>query len=560
MNKINYAPLYISLVALLSGNTAADDRFDNYHFDARTPAAGGTIYEANHDHRGIPLDLEMSTEVSVELMDRINLALPERRDVRDADVSLITDDAGGNITMRETGDVFVTFLHEGAGYKNSFGYIAYPVNDPPQTPEEIEHTIVFPNASYPWAGGSDAGLRTGDQVYLGRFEAGTRISFFVVSNGWTTEGVRPNWDHWVFYTLRGLNPETAEDDLNAHTVLLYDPDEEKVVLGMEDIKRTNDGCDHDFNDLLIAIESNPPEAIQSEDLLVINEVSDRDGDGVPDEEDELPDDPLGAFVASYPTADGYATLAFEDNWPWRGDYDFNDLVMRYQLDEIRDINGDVTALRGNFEMMARGAGYRAGFGYYFPELDPGLVHSATITIDDGEPMELVPEETNEGLSLVLVPDVTELGLHSHWCWYFNTQNCAEVEPTPFSIELILAEPVPQADFGEAPYNPFLYLVQHRHHEIHLPNQVPTSRVGSFFFGTRDDASNLDEGVSYLSTNGLPWALNLPVDWHHPMEHIEITDAYPEFAAWAESGGTEHKDWYLHADPTKLFLRTITFGQ
>jgi len=560
MNRINRTPLFLSLLAAMSSTAAADARFQNYLFDARTPAAGETLYEANHDDKGIPLDLELSTEISVELMDRISLALPESRDVRKAGVSLITDDAGGNITMRETGDVFVTFLHEGAGYKNSFGYIAYPADNPPQSPEEVEHTIVFPNASFAWSGGSDAGLRTGDQVYLGRFEAGTRITFFVVSDGWTTEGVQPNWADWVFYTLRGLNPETDEGDLNAHTVLLYDPDEEKVILGIEDIERTNKGCDHDFNDLLIAIESNPVEAIQSEDLLIINEVSDRDGDGVPDEEDELPDDPLGAFVASYPAADGHATLAFEDNWPWRGDYDFNDLVMRYQLDEIRDVNGDVTALRGNFEMMARGAGYHAGFGYYFPGIDPDAIHSATVSIDGGDPVELVPEQTQEGLSLVLIPNVTELGLHSHWCWYFNTQSCAEVAPTPFSFELILVEPISQAEFGEAPYNPFLHLTKHRHHEIHLPNKAPTSRVGTFFFGKFDDASEPDDDLYYLGTNGLPWALNLPVDWHHPLERVEITEAYPEFAAWAESGGTENKDWYLRADPTKLFKRTIDLEQ
>jgi hypothetical protein len=409
VKTLHRTPLFLSLLTVLSGTAAADDRFQTYHFNARAPDAGETVYQANHDNTGIPLDLELTTGVSAELMDRINLALPERRDVREAGVSLITDDAGGNITMREEGDVYVTFLHEGAGFKNSFGYIAYPANDPPASPADAEHIVVFPNASYPWSGGSDAGLRSGDQVYLGRFAAGTRITFFIVSNGWSTSGVRSNYDDWVFYTLRGLNPESAEGDLNAHTVLLYDPDEEKVVLGMEDIKRTASGCDHDFNDLLVAIESNPPEAIQTEELLVISEVADRDGDGVPDEEDELPDDPRGAFLASYPSADGHATLAFEDNWPWRGDYDFNDLVIRYQLDEIRNLDGDVTVIRGSFEMMARGAGYHGGFGFSFPGLDPAAMASAELSIDGAEPVALASEEGQRDLTLVLVPDVTVLG-------------------------------------------------------------------------------------------------------------------------------------------------------
>jgi LruC domain-containing protein len=91
--------------------------------------------------------------------------------------------------------------------------------------------------------------------------------------------------------------------------------------------------------------------------------------------------------------------------------------------------------------------------------------------------------------------------------------------------------------------------------------VPTNKVGSFFFGMFDDDSNPGAGRYYLGVNNLPWALNLPIDWHHPRERIDITQAYPLFADWAESGGTEAADWYLleNADPAKLFERTLTGG-
>jgi LruC domain-containing protein len=48
----------------------------------------------------------------------------------------------------------------------------------------------------------------------------------------------------------------------------------------------------------------------------------------------------------------------------------NDLVLRYWLREIRDSAGDVTMLRGEFQMMARGAGYDSAVGLHFPGLAP----------------------------------------------------------------------------------------------------------------------------------------------------------------------------------------------
>lgn len=44
---------------------------------------------------------------------------------------------------------------------------------------------------------------------------------------------------------------------------------------------------------------------------------------------------------------------------------------------------------------------------------------------------------------------------------------------------------------------------------------------------------------------LPWALNIPVDWNHPLEWTPISDAYPRFVPRAESGGDTGADWYLY---------------
>ena len=56
-------------------------------------------------------------------------------------------------------------------------------------------------------------------------------------------------------------------------------------------------------------------------------ITDTDNDGVADEDDDYPSDPYRAYNNYYPAQGVYGTVAFEDNWPNKADYDFNDLVV-----------------------------------------------------------------------------------------------------------------------------------------------------------------------------------------------------------------------------------------
>ena len=48
---------------------------------------------------------------------------------------------------------------------------------------------------------------------------------------------------------------------------------------------------------------------------------------------------------------------------------------------------------------------------------------------------------------------------------------------------------------------------------------------------------------YYSATNLVWMLNVPSDIPHAYETVDFTKAYPNFASWAQSGGTQNKDWY-----------------
>ena len=46
-----------------------------------------------------------------------------------------------------------------------------------------------------------------------------------------------------------------------------------------------------------------------------------------------------------------------------------------------------------------------------------------------------------------------------------------------------------------------------------------------------------------ATGNLPWVLDLPENWKHPKERIDISLAYPNFVNWVEDNSS-HSDWYM----------------
>jgi hypothetical protein len=103
-----------------------------------------------------------------------------------------------------------------------------------------------------------------------------------------------------------------------------------------------------------------PQEIQS--IVQSANTPDSDGDGISNEEDAYPLDASMAFENFYPSA-GYGTLAFEDMWPSKGDYDFNDLVVDYQFKIITDASNYLSTLSCSFIIRAIGAAYANGFGF-----------------------------------------------------------------------------------------------------------------------------------------------------------------------------------------------------
>src|SRR5690606_16931813 len=103
-------------------------------------------------------------------------------------------------------------------------------------------------------------------------------------------------------------------------------------------------------------------------------IIDTDGDGVQDSDDDYPANPELAFNNVFP-ATGFSTLMFEDLWPSKGDFDFNDIVVDYRINRITNANNKVVKIDAKFVLRAIGASYKNGFAFQFDGLAPSKVLS-----------------------------------------------------------------------------------------------------------------------------------------------------------------------------------------
>ncbi len=231
-------------------------------FAISSSMAQGYQYLGTFNADGTPDYLEeVGDIVTSTFMDTINNALPESYPVPDYNPQYLSSGFDTDIFLEEAADVWVTFVTEGAGYKNVLGFYTYDYNAiSPKKPQAEDITIIFPNVS---ASGSGGGLIPGDKVHIGTFPPGTGIGWVLLANGYQNNQVTSG--NWQLFSNESYNPEN-DTALRQHNVLLNDPAHERIILGFEDIRRDYASCDQDFNDAIFYITANPYQAIKTTNL------------------------------------------------------------------------------------------------------------------------------------------------------------------------------------------------------------------------------------------------------------------------------------------------------
>ena len=491
-------------------------------------------YLSGFDNYGVPDSLEFET-ISADLFNRINALLPEQIPLPLYHPEYFADSVVTNLVIEDSSYVAVTYIHEVASYKNALGFVVWDTNEgPPTDPDNLTHTIIFPNTSKTGSGG---GLQTGDRVELGIFPPGKTICMFIAADGWTGSGVSMTKPR--YYGQKDYNPET-QPEKKQHAVLVHDIPTDFLILGFEDQNRES-GFDEDFNDVIYKIEVEPIDNINNGGV-VPGDATDTDGDGVYDVDDEYPYDDERAFNNYYPQEDTYGTLAYEDNWPSKGDYDFNDVIIDYNINQVTNASNEVVDVIGSFILKASGAGFHNGFAIQLPTAEGNVeffddLGYTTVELDNGCTNAVVILFTDALALLVEPPDA------STWVNTVPDEPFVPYDTLGFSLTLSTPIPVNSLEYLP-PYNPFIISDGERNREIHLPDYPPTSKMdGSLYWNTEDDNSNPVQDRYYKTSTNLPWAIHIPEQFLYPIELQEISHVYFVFSNWAESGGQVYQDWY-----------------
>ena len=184
------------------------------------------------------------------LYNRILELFPEGKNNMGIYPDLFSSSTLKTIKLKNESEVYVTFVAEGAGWKNSFGYYTYNEANPPATVDDLDKHILFPNVSGVGEGG---GLDTGDMVQVGsgKFPAGTVIGFYIVAKGWQNGKMVAG--RYTEYTDTRFN-------IGGHQqhVMFIEQTCGDLVLAFEDIDQSDHLSyqDNDFNDILFTVKDN----------------------------------------------------------------------------------------------------------------------------------------------------------------------------------------------------------------------------------------------------------------------------------------------------------------
>lgn len=218
-------------------------------------------YLGSYNSIGYPQYLTTPDVISQATLDLISNSLPEQYPVPTYNPQYLSSGYDTDVILDQAADVWVTFISEGAGYTNTLGYYTYNINNPPTTaPTQSQITIIYPNAS---ATGSGGGLNVGDKVNIGSFPAGTGIGWVLLVNAW--DGQKVSHNESVLFSNPNFNPE-SNPNLRQHNVLIQDPENQKIILGFEDMRRDVTSCDNDFNDAVFYISANPINALRTSNI------------------------------------------------------------------------------------------------------------------------------------------------------------------------------------------------------------------------------------------------------------------------------------------------------
>lgn len=459
-----------------------------------------------------------------------------------------TDD----IWMREAGPISVTFLGQNTCFNNSVGYYYYSEGNKPASLKDANIILIFPNTQDGmWEKSNNTnktnfntipstGLKRNTTVQLKYypniaegskegatdiFPEGTRIGLVLACNAFSNrvELVKNTQVKNRSTTTPGLSLNHEGKVIEGETRSVIFRVDKDVFVGFEEYKD-----DKNFTDCVLSINTIPSDALVVEKVISNEDLQ----------------------ITSTKSA---AVYAFEDLWPYQGDYDFNDVIVDYQRETIFT-QGKKIAESFILKTYQNIAGNQNGLGVQINKTGSGYSSdfesqgSMSCLIkkkgsDVYEPVELAYEpmsvDGNKRKPVYLITDNVQenMGAEYKLTYTFN-----------YAVE-------PNKDLG-IDILPFIYrnLDNGKRWEVHIAKEKPTFKMDESLFGMGDDASRINSDYCFIRKGGkqYPFAIRLEgatVNNITPLlnpanERKSIDTIYPGYKTWCDKyGNQQYADWY-----------------
>jgi LruC domain-containing protein len=269
---------------------------------------------------------------------------------------------------------------------------------------------------------------------------------------------------------------------------------------------------------------------------------------------------------------GYSTFAYEDQYPHTGDYDMNDVLMNVRFTEYQ-LNEQVIRVKIEGQVAALGGDYHSGFAIRLPDTAREMIKADSVTLMvNSTPVvgEILETDTNDAIFIIHQDlwQTTNAG-EAQNCTMFRTQaNCGTSYRATWQLQFSFNSAPSNNQMPDFPYDPFIFASPGHYFgdigyqltgsypgrglEIHLKNNAPTSKFDSRYLQLGNDAST--GNTHFHNSNGLPWGIEIPSDWQHPLERTTILQAYPQFSQFAQDSENESAtSWYMNPVLEKIYV-------
>jgi LruC domain-containing protein len=275
-----------------------------------------------------------------------------------------------------------------------------------------------------------------------------------------------------------------------------------------------------------------------------------------------PTDPTFPILVNLTT--NYSFI-MEDNWPWKGDYDLNDIVVDLSISYLQNSDNKATEMNVAYKLRAVGASKRIAAAFQLDKILPsqisGVSYKTSVLTGTVFATEKGGLETGQSKAVVPLFDDAHLLLNPSTgatTSLINTIIGGEYyELVNDTIKIVFTDTVDPSTISITNLNFFIVTdatsSSAKRTEVHLSGYDATDKVDATLLGTGSDY--IENGASYRTVDNMVWGLIIPITFQYASESRDITLAYPQFTQWCLSGGVDNTYWYEYPTDVSGYIFT-----